>query len=408
VEPVLLSLCCTQLNRRRAAGAKVDEALLASAGQDILQSFHDEALAGLPARVAAFIQTHLIQGDRYRGSYPREEALARGLLTAQELALLTERHRLLRIEQQQGVARIELIHDRLVGIVARSRDARLAREAQVAREQARAHEAAQREAALERERREQSERSRSRLARLHRGVLVLTALLMVMLGLALWAFDRSQQQERAALDLGRHATALRLAAEAQAMLTGVRAEGDERALLQLMAAERLRPDTVDGYLLQALLAQPRLQRLVSAGAPQRVLALSPDGARLATAGDDSHGIQLWDAATGRRLGEPMPGHVARVSGLAFSPDGRRLASASHDATLRLWDVEARRPLGQALQGHEGPVLAVAFSPDGRRLASGGADNTLRLWDAADGQALGAPLVGHEDSVTGVAFSPDGQ
>jgi hypothetical protein len=128
VEPVLLSLCCTQLNRRRPPGGRIDAALIASAGQDILESFYREALAGMPERVPQFIETYLIQGDRYRGSYPRDDAIARGALTVQELASLTDHHRLLRIDQQADTARIELIHDRLVGIVRQARDERLARE----------------------------------------------------------------------------------------------------------------------------------------------------------------------------------------------------------------------------------------------------------------------------------------
>lgn len=130
VEPALLSLCCDQLNRRRSAGGRIDAGLVARAGPDILASFYRNALAGMPARVATFIETWLIQGDRYRGSYPRDEALASGLLTKDELAELTDRQRLLRIDQQRGVARIELIHDRLVGVVARRRDERARKRAE--------------------------------------------------------------------------------------------------------------------------------------------------------------------------------------------------------------------------------------------------------------------------------------
>ena len=39
IEPVLLSLCCYQLNRRRRPVAKIDKALVEKAGQDILEAF---------------------------------------------------------------------------------------------------------------------------------------------------------------------------------------------------------------------------------------------------------------------------------------------------------------------------------------------------------------------------------
>ena len=127
VEPVLLSLCCYQLNRRRQRGTKIDAALLETVGQGILKGFYDEALKGEDKRVGTFIEDNLIQGDRYRSSYPRAGALASGELTLEELIRLEQR-RLLRIDPQGGEPRIELIHDRIVSVVREARDARRAEE----------------------------------------------------------------------------------------------------------------------------------------------------------------------------------------------------------------------------------------------------------------------------------------
>ena len=118
IEPVLLSLCCYQLNRRRAPGSQIDKALVLAAGQDILDSFYREALAdpevqGRPD-VALFIEDYLIQGDHYRGDYPAEGALGEHRITSRQLAALTDRHRLLRIVHHTDTTRVELIHDRLV------------------------------------------------------------------------------------------------------------------------------------------------------------------------------------------------------------------------------------------------------------------------------------------------------
>lgn len=129
IEPVLLSLCCYQLNSRRQVNKAplIDAELLRKAGQEILEGYYATALASMPGSVAKFIETQLIQGDRYRSSYPEQLAIDEGLITQKQLAELTDRHRLLRVDQQLGTPRIELIHDRLVSVVRKARDRRQAK-----------------------------------------------------------------------------------------------------------------------------------------------------------------------------------------------------------------------------------------------------------------------------------------
>jgi WD40 repeat protein len=54
-------------------------------------------------------------------------------------------------------------------------------------------------------------------------------------------------------------------------------------------------------------------------------------------------LRLWDADTGRAVGEPMTGHTGWVSSVAFSPDGRHIISGGADSTVRLWPVAASCP-----------------------------------------------------------------
>jgi hypothetical protein len=138
IEPVLLCLCCYQLNRRRKDTEKINKALVESAGHDILNSYYaaalnDSEVMGFPD-VADFIETYLIQGNRFRGNYPRQEALDGNLLDETQLHALTDRHRLLRVVQYQDTARIELIHDRLVEVACKFRDERKAKERQTEQE----------------------------------------------------------------------------------------------------------------------------------------------------------------------------------------------------------------------------------------------------------------------------------
>jgi WD40 repeat protein/nucleoside phosphorylase/uncharacterized protein YjbI with pentapeptide repeats len=133
-------------------------------------------------------------------------------------------------------------------------------------------------------------------------------------------------------------------------------------------------------------------------------AYSPDGRRLASAGFDST-LRIWDATTGEALAT-LTGHKEVFLSCAYSPDGRRLASASSDSTLRIWDATTGEALA-TLTGHQDRVLSCAYSPDGRRLASAGSDGTLRIWDATTGEAL-ATLTGHKEVVLSCAYSPDGR
>jgi energy-coupling factor transporter ATP-binding protein EcfA2 len=131
---------------------------------------------------------------------------------------------------------------------------------------------------------------------------------------------------------------------------------------------------------------------------------SPDGQRVLTASEDRT-AQLWEAATGKPLGERMK-HEGGVWSAQFSPDGLRVVTASWDKTARLWEAATGKAIGEPMQ-HGGPVYSAQFSPDGQRLVSASEDKTARLWDAATGKAIGAPMR-HYDVVVSAQFSSDGQ
>jgi WD40 repeat protein len=134
------------------------------------------------------------------------------------------------------------------------------------------------------------------------------------------------------------------------------------------------------------------------------VAISPDGSRIASGGQDSI-VKVWDSRSGRaRL--TLAGHTRQVSCVAFSPDSSRIVSGSVDRSLKVWDASSGRLL-RTLQGHAKPVNSVAISADGRRIVSGSSDNTVKVWDAGTGEEL-RTLRGHSNWVSGVAISPDGR
>jgi WD40 repeat protein len=131
---------------------------------------------------------------------------------------------------------------------------------------------------------------------------------------------------------------------------------------------------------------------------------SPDGKRIVTASEDKT-VRVWDAESGKPIGEPLKGHKSGFTSAAFSPDGNRIVTASWDGTVRVWDAESGKPIGEPLKGHE---HSPAFSPDGKLIVTASSDKTARVWDAESGKPIGEPLRGHEDVVRSAAFSPDGQ
>jgi cytochrome c len=127
----------------------------------------------------------------------------------------------------------------------------------------------------------------------------------------------------------------------------------------------------------------------------------PDG-RFATSGEDAR-IAIWQP------GEPRPamvlqGHKAPVVALAVTPDGATLASASWDHTARLWPLAGGAP--RVIEGHTQNVNGLAFTIGGRALVTVGYDATLRI----------APLVGGGSPIlttlptplNSVAVAPDGE
>jgi WD40 repeat protein len=173
------------------------------------------------------------------------------------------------------------------------------------------------------------------------------------------------------------------------------------------------------------------------------LAVSADGTRVASAGDDEKLVVL-DARSGRKLVEAeletkpyavafsptgdvvavgVMTHVrlyrardlaliaeldaswyAGVFALAWSPDGKRLATTAGDDLVRVWDVAARRELPLRAGGHAWHVRRVGFVADGK-IATAEARGPLRVWDAKTGRAV--RMLGDSDRNSAFAVTKDG-
>jgi len=144
-------------------------------------------------------------------------------------------------------------------------------------------------------------------------------------------------------------------------------------------------------------------------------SFSPDGTRIVTASDDKT-ARLWDAHTGKPIGQPMR-HGDKVKTAFFSPDGNRVITASWDRTARLWDGHTGKQIGKPLRNIEavglaawnasGAINSASFSADGARLLTV-AYSSVQVWDARTGQPIGVLVRSSDHSdFSGADLSADG-
>ncbi len=280
--------------------------------------------------------------------------------------------------------------------------------------------------------REASEREAEKQRRTNRrlrGLLVGTAVFLV---LALLAGSLALVQRA-------HARNAQAAAEAQALRSDAERLGTlaltepslDRSLLLAVAGVKLQalPET-RGDLLTVLQKTPELIRLIRPSSNDiSALAVSPDG-RLLASGDSAGAVDFNDIQTWRENGATvrLDGAVSQDA-MAFSPDGRTLAvataSGGDTANLYLVDVSSRtaRPVGswRSVPAFAGPLrfTRMAFSPDGTRIAVAVATASpsspvpvaqrLLLLRGASGGVVWEreyPLVPGQNE-TSVAFTPQG-
>jgi cytochrome c len=114
------------------------------------------------------------------------------------------------------------------------------------------------------------------------------------------------------------------------------------------------------------------------------VAVAPDGGIVA-AGANGH--VFFVTLSGETAGELEVTETPVIS-LSLSPDGARIATAGIRGSVAIIDRKART-IERTLVGPGLPVWSVAFFPDNRTLLTGGTDRIVRRWDAITGEHIGA-------------------
>ncbi|MER7521255.1 NB-ARC domain-containing protein [Streptomyces sp. NPDC126499] len=139
----------------------------------------------------------------------------------------------------------------------------------------------------------------------------------------------------------------------------------------------------------------------------RVLAVSPGGDRIATAGPDRT-VRLWSPDPGtppqHTLG-PIGDRGTSVRAVAVSGahEGARIATVASDGTLDVWHADTGEHLASAKRWDE--TTCVAFAPNGRWLAFGGRQGVLSMTADLVRERTRVPTI--SSPVNALAIVPDG-
>ena len=124
VEPSILSLFCSELDKKRKEQGMnvVSENLIGQFGDNIIKDFYIDCLKDLSQDKIEFIEIHLLTVDGYRDAEALQNAKKFGF-TDDEITNLTNR-RLVRIEERNGIKRLEFTHDVLCKVASKDKQER--------------------------------------------------------------------------------------------------------------------------------------------------------------------------------------------------------------------------------------------------------------------------------------------
>jgi cytochrome c len=129
------------------------------------------------------------------------------------------------------------------------------------------------------------------------------------------------------------------------------------------------------------------------GAPLSAIAIAKDGEIIVAAADGK--LRFVDPSRGLLATAEIA--EAPLVALAVSPDGALVATAGFRGALAIID-RARRAVAQRLEGPAFPLWSLAFSQDGKEILTGGSDRLVRRWSIATGEPSSPALALGSDDI----------
>lgn len=125
--------------------------------------------------------------------------------------------------------------------------------------------------------------------------------------------------------------------------------------------------------------------------PQKCLAFSADGSKLATGGEDGH-LRIFEWPSLQVLLDQPKAHSS-FKDLDFSLDSAFLASTSNDGPARVWDIIKAAPLATLTRDQGESIDFCRFSRDGTKpflfcTVTKGGKSRIAVWDITTWRKLG--------------------
>lgn len=145
------------------------------------------------------------------------------------------------------------------------------------------------------------------------------------------------------------------------------------------------------------------KEVISSKVKINAIDLSPDGSRIAGAGDNGS-LFFWDVKNNYAPTE-IKGLGDHLTSVSFAPEGRRVVVGDNTGIVKMFDVQSGLTI-RTLSGHTSAIEQITFNHAGSFMATASKDKTVRLWNLNRLKEQPLVLSDHRDWVWSVAFTPD--